>query len=145
MNIMNKYIFLIILIISSTVYSSYAKSEAEMSSKIENPEKHKIFITRLEEKGIKFHVSEDRQVFYPVSKREEVHKIFMSVLSINVPAPQGAIVKLSQAPYLAAELVKAQIQFEVMYQDGKSFFKWPAHLNEKAITVVNKVLKEHGV
>ena len=142
---MNKYIFLVILLILSPACSSEVEKEWEMSSKIESPESHKIFIKRLDEKGITFRVGEDRSVFYPESERDEVHKIFVSVLGIKEPALKGVSVKSAQGPDVAAELVRAKIPFEVIHQDGSTYFKWPEHLNEKAFELVTKVLKEHGV
>jgi len=120
-------------------------AESETSSKINDPELHSRFVDLLEKEGVAYRIADDGQVFYPTSEREKVSKIFRSVLGVSDPVYKGASVGYEQASEIASKLVEVRIPFEVLYQENTVIFKWPEHLNDKAIEIVTRVLSDHGV
>jgi len=137
---------ILLLLAFSFLVSVFACAAApEVSSKINDPERHSEFIMLLEKEGITYRVADDGRVFYPVSDREKVSKIFRSVLGVSEPVYKGAGVGYGQASDVSSKLVEGRIPFEVLYQNNSVIFKWPEHLNEKAIGIVTGVPSDHGV
>lgn len=119
--------------------------EAEGNISIVDPTQRVEFLKQLDARGVQYRTGPSGVILYPESQQSSVNAVTEALWGEVDETSKGARVNMPEAPDVAAILVGARIQYEVLCDDKFCTFTWPAHLDHKALALVDEVLRKDGV
>jgi hypothetical protein len=119
--------------------------DKETSMRIYDLEDHNRVVAILEKNDVPHRVSDDREIFYPISAWNQVDAARQEVWGPVEYPKAGVSVRSDDAAEVAAALIAQEIPFSLSYRDdGAAIFTWNKIVNESGMDVVQDVLKAKG-
>ncbi len=138
---MNYRLLLVWLII---VILAGCSPEPKQMTTFQKQEDQDRFLKELDAQSIPYSLNEHRQIYYPVSYRDEVEAASEKLFGPTNREKTGVKVSDDIVEPLSAALSKAEIPFQQHSSEVGNLFIWKTQDNEAAMTIINKIMNETG-